>query len=242
MAMLKKILLVLILSLFGLTSHSRNVYVLVVGVADYPGTRIDLRLPVNDALSIANLYKTNENAVVKQLYNESATCANIVNGACGMYQFAEEDDIVVFYFSGHGFESGFCAYDGFLSYELIKEMFSLCKARHKMIFADSCFSGKLRDPKQSSTVSPQNIDLMLFLSSRHNEYSLERPQMKNGLFTTCLLRCLKGAADTNGDKVITAKELFIGVSNGVKILSQDQQHPVMWGNFDDDMTVISWRN
>lgn len=238
---MRKLLLVILLSLVGLAAQSRNVYVMVVGISDYPGTRNDLRLPVNDALAIANLYKTNDNAVVKQLYNENATCSNIVNGACGMYQFAKEEDIVVFYFSGHGYESGFCAYDGFLDYKIIKEMFSICKARHKMIFADSCFSGKLRDPQQNASVSPQNIDLMLFLSSRHNEYSLERPGMKHGVFTTCLLRSLKGAADTDGDKIITAKELFLAVSYGVRTLTQDRQHPVMWGNFDDNMTVISWK-
>ena len=84
------------------------------------------------------------------------------------------------------------------------------------------------------------MDLMLFLSSRHNEVSLEVPGMKNGFFTACLLKCLKGAADENRDRRVTAKELFKGVSMGVRTLSQDTQHPVMWGNFADDMTVMKW--
>ena len=64
--------------------------------------------------------------------------------------------------------------------------------------------------------------------------------MKNGFFTACLLRALKGGADVDRNRVITAKELFNAVSKGVKKLSRDSQHPVMWGNFSDDMPIMVW--
>ena len=108
-----------------------------------------------------------------------------------------------------------------------------------MIFADSCFAGKLRDTRETRVASP-SIDVMLFLSSRHNEVSLESSGRKNGVFTACLIKCLKGGADLNRDRVITANELYCEVSRGVKALSRDKQHPVMWGNFDDNMTVMKW--
>ena len=57
----------------------------------------------------------------------------------------------------------------------------------------------------------------------------------------CLVRALKGGADVNRDRVITAKELFSAVSKGVKELSDNRQHPVMWGNFPDDMPVMVWK-
>lgn len=107
-----------------------------------------------------------------------------------------------------------------------------------MIFADACFSGKIRQDGHAS--NDNNLNVMLFLSSRSNEVSIENPRMKNGFFTACLLRCLKGGADTNKDKTITAKELFKGVSEGVIELSRNKQHPVMWGNFKDDMPVMRW--
>ena len=81
----------------------------------------------------------------------------------------------------------------------------------------------------------------MFLSSRTNEYSIEKRNMKNGFFTAFLERGLRGGADTNKDKVVTAKEIFTFVSNGVKNLSQGRQHPVMWGNFDDNFIMIDWR-
>ena len=65
--------------------------------------------------------------------------------------------------------------------------------------------------------------------------------MSNGYFTTCLTRCLKGGADEDRNRVITARELFVAVSRGVKTLSDVRQHPVMWGNFKDTMPVMVWK-
>ena len=47
-------------------------------------------------------------------------------------------------------------------------------------------------------------------------------------------------ADRNRDRKITARELFDYVSTGVKNISNDNQHPVMWGKFRDNMTIIQW--
>ena len=237
---LRKFIFVLALALIGCTSYSQGVYILAVGVSDYPGTRNDLRLPTNDATAIIDLYKTNGQAKTKILLNEDATHIAIVNAAKNLYQNAGPEDVVVFYFSGHGNPSGFNAYDKSLDYKVLKDIFSDCKSKHKMIFADACFSGKLRETREKSTSSPQDIDIMLFLSSRHNEVSIERPAMNNGFFTACLIKCLKGGADIDKNRIITAKELYQEVSRGVKTLSNDQQHPVMWGNFDHDMTIMKW--
>ena len=240
MKFLKTTLIFLLFTLFGCKSHSQQVYVLAVGVSDYPGTRNDLRLPTNDATAIIDLYKNNCDAKTKLLLNEDATNIAIRNAAKSLYKNAGPEDIVVFYFSGHGQPSGFNAYDKPLDYATIKEIFANCQSKHKMIFADACFSGKLRETKGKSASTPHDIDIMLFLSSRHNESSIERPQMENGFFTACLLKCLKGGADLDRNRIITAKELYQEVSRGVKTLSNDQQHPVMWGNFDHDMTIMKW--
>jgi uncharacterized caspase-like protein len=64
--------------------------------------------------------------------------------------------------------------------------------------------------------------------------------MVNGVFTTYLLRGLRGGADSDGDRKITAKELFKFVSHDVKERSKDKQHPVMWGKFDDDYVLMDW--
>ena len=239
---MRRVLLILFCLFLGLAAHSQNLYLLSVGVSDYPGVQNDLKLPVNDARAIVELYKSNRAATTRILLDQAANRQAILDAARELYSKAKADDIVVFYFSGHGCPSGFVAQDEkILQYSDLKAVFSRCSSKHKMIFADSCFSGKLRDAGPSSSSSSKtDMDLMLFLSSRHNEVSLEVPGMKNGFFTACLLKCLKGAADENRDRRVTAKELFKGVSMGVRTLSQDTQHPVMWGNFADDMTVMKW--
>ena len=60
------------------------------------------------------------------------------------------------------------------------------------------------------------------------------------IFTSCLERGLRGGADKNRDRIITARELFEFVSEGVKTITKDRQHPVMWGKFDHSMPVMVW--
>ena len=79
---------------------------------------------------------------------------------------------------------------------------------------------------------------MLFLSCRSNEKSIETPKMTNGFFTYALQHGLRGGADKNKDRIITAKELFDYVS--VKKESGNRQHPVMWGKFSNNMPVMKW--
>lgn len=55
-----------------------------------------------------------------------------------------------------------------------------------------------------------------------------------------LERGLRGGADTNKDRVITAKEIYNFVHQGVVEASRNRQHPVMWGKFDGNMPVIKW--
>lgn len=216
-----------------------EVWVVAAGISDYPGTVNDLRLPAKDAETIAQLYKRNCNAHAQLLLDDEATATNIVATMRTQYAKAKEDDIVVFFFSGHGSREGcFCAYDGYLEYEDVRDAMALSKSKNKMIFADACFAGKMR--QDGHAMKPTDLNVMLFLSSRSDETSIERPSMKNGFFTACLDRCLRGAADVNKDRTITAKELFTAVQRGVVKLSKDKQHPVMWGNFDDDMPVMVW--
>lgn len=222
-------------------SAAQQIYLLSVGVADYPGTQMDLRLPAEDARAMYRLYRRNAAATAVLLTNQKATTAEIAAAAGNLFSQASADDIVVLFFSGHGYAGGFAAQDTLLSYARIREFFQGCPARHKMIFADACYAGSIRQGGSEGHRMEQDGNIMLFLSCRSNEVSYEDPSMRNGYFTTCLTRCLKGGADENRDRVITARELFEAVSRGVKTLSDDRQHPVMWGNFKDTMPVMVWK-
>lgn len=217
-------------------------YVVAVGVSDYPGVVNDLKLSAGDARSIADFYNKVVDTEVYTLYNQNATVAGIRQLMSSAFSKAGTNDRVLFYFSGHGIPGGFMAYDGPVTYDVLSKTMSATPCRHKMIFADACFSGKIRKKKtgKSASSSNDNSDVMLFLSSRGNETSLERPTLENSVFTLFLLKGLKGKADADGDRVITAKELFKYVNSGVRKLTKEKQHPVMWGKFPAGMPIIKW--
>ncbi len=235
-----RIILIFIALLLSTKIDAQKVYLVSVGIADYPGVEHDLTLPANDAESIYQFYKTNSNASSVLLTNGDAKRSRVLLEAQRLFREAEQDDIVVFYFSGHGNKGGFFAYGDFLTYDDIRFLFAGCRARNKYLFADACFSGDIREDNVGGSKDPKN-NIIFFLSSRGSETSLENRSMKNGIFTTCLLRSLKGGADIDRDRVITAKELYTAVSAGVIKMSKGQQHPVMWGNFDDSMPVMIWK-
>ena len=92
-------------------AHGRKVYMVSAGVSDYPGTANDLTLPAMDARAMNRLYRTNSSAETILLTNDRATIANIVQALRQQFRKARKDDIVVFFFSGHGYPGGFVAYD-----------------------------------------------------------------------------------------------------------------------------------
>lgn len=235
-----------IITLFLLTSFTvthAKVYLVSVGITDYPGTSMDLNLPAKDAQTISWLYSKNTDVEYRQLLNEQATIYNITSSMRTIFAKANTNDIVVLFFSGHGYPGGFVAYDGQLTYTQVRKAMASSKCRNKMIFADACFSGKIRtnnNASQSSLQAAQKANVLLFLSSRSNETSIERSSMENGFFTTYLQKGLRGGADANRDRVITAKELYNYVHKGVIDISHNKQHPVMWGKFNDNMPVMTW--
>ena len=238
---MKHLLLVVSLLFSVLSLDARDIYLFSVGVADYPGTINDLVFPAKDAKAMTRLYRKQGSRHIYLLTDNRATRGTILSKARELFKMAKKDDIVVFYFSGHGYPGGFVAYDQFLTYQDVKGLFSQCKAQNKMIFADACFAGDFRGKSADKSRGDLTQSVMLFLSSRDDEVSYDgNSNMNNGIFTACLLSGLKGGADKNRDRVITARELFDAVSKGVT-QRQPRQHPVMWGKFDNNMPVMVWK-
>lgn len=240
-----KLLITVILLTLAFGANAR-VYLVSVGIADYSGfpSKINnLRLTTKDAETIVELYSKNTSVDYSLLLNEKATKDRIVRAIKKVFSKASENDLVVFFFSGHGYPGGFCAYDGNIGYDEIRKAMAKSKSKNKMMFVDACRSGGMRvdeNAAQGSITAAKNANVMLFLSSRNNENSIERKDMQNGFFTTYLQKGLKGNADANRNRMITAKELFDFVYSGVTQISGGKQHPVMWGNFSDNMTVMKW--
>lgn len=235
-----RLIIAMLIMWMGMAMCQARTFVVCVGINDYP--RAPLHKCVADADSIRYIYDHQPNAKVCVLRNRQATKATIISTMRTVFSEATAKDLIVFFFSGHGYPGGFVAIDGTLPYSDVRKAFAASQASHKMIFADACFAGKMRSGKASAQQQNQmkEADVMLFLASRSNETSLESNTMSNGYFTSALKRGLRGGADVNRNRIITARELFEYVSTKVKNNTQGKQHPVMWGRFDDNMPVIKW--
>lgn len=238
----------IILFLFlALNIPAQKLYVVSVGICNYKDPHInDLRFAEADVASFNKVIKKHTNEVYT-LLGSNASHRTVYTSISQVFAKATSNDAVMLFFSGHGYPGGFSCYDmdktkGGLTYTEISTLFKRCKAKCKIVFADACFSGGLRTAKKRSdaTSSVQNGDVMFFLSSRTNETSREMIGGPNGQFTRFLVRGLGGGADTNRDKIITAKELYDFVHQGVSVATGNKQHPVMWGRFKDSMPVLNW--
>jgi hypothetical protein len=118
------------------------------------------------------------------------------------------DDMVLFYFSGHGYstangvylvtQDGTNSLPGILMNDIL-DMANASRAREVLLIIDSCFSGAFGEPSQAR--DSVNIYLRpgvsLLAAAKFNEYALERN--KRGLFTLLVLGALKGgASDVRG--------------------------------------------
>jgi uncharacterized caspase-like protein len=223
-----------------------KLFVVAVGVSDYAEVP-DLHFCDSDASEVAAMfshYKQPHEIIL--LRNGEATKNEIINQLSNSYLKARAEDMVLFYFSGHGGKGFFCPYDAnkntLLTYEDIRKLLVVCKARRQLLIADACYSGAIRTSTPDSSANHvSSKELLFFLSSRTSQMSKELPQIKGSVFTYFLLRGLKGGADSNHDRLITAKELFDFVSPKVKEGTKGEQVSVMWGKFSDQMVLLDWR-
>ncbi|MBD5324838.1 MAG: caspase family protein [Bacteroides sp.] len=239
-----RIILAALIALFvSLTLHAET-FVVCVGIGKYADPKVTpLTKTEKDAKAMAAFFKKGTGNVIT-ITGRYATRQQIITSLRAQFAKANPDDKIIFYFSGHGYPGGFCPYDmtrleDGLTYTDVIKIMAKSKAKDKIIFADACNSGAIRQSATTKRPDPGNI--LMFLSSRGNEYSIESHLLSNGYFTNYLLHGLSGKADTDGDMAITAKELYEYVSTGVKQLSNDKQHPVMWGRFPDNLVIVKYR-
>ena len=236
--------LLIIFSFSASAQKTGNIYALVVGVSEYAFSANNLNYPEKDAAEIYNLLvKHPSTDKIKLLVNRSATRSNILQAANQLFTNTNSNDIVIFYFSGHGFKGGFCAHDNDFQYTELKKIFQRTKANRKIILADACYAGDMRTSNaQKSPINVDNQKVCLFLSSRSDQTSMESLGLKNGFFTYFLVAGLRGGADADRNKIITARELFEFVNPKVKQYSDGSQVPVMWGKFENSMEILNWNN
>lgn len=239
-------------------------YAVIIGISKYIHTNVapNLTFPTADADRVKEYLVDSKGGNVPEaniivLKDEAATRQGILDAMENMFSKATEDDRIIFDFSGHGADGVFSTHEinvgpsGFLnvlSFEDVKSAFKKSKAKTKICIADACHSGgmKFKDAPSSTrnmeaglrkltTASGQNIIIMM--SSRASEASKELSFMQQGVFSFNLLEGLRGKADLNKDKLVTAKELYQYVRTRVRAFTHGAQTPVMFGKFNPNMSL-----
>jgi len=232
-----------------------KIWAVVVGIARYEHMP-SLKYSDDDAYRIYAFLKSPEGGAlqddqIRVLIDEDASRLKILQALNEVFLKADENDVVMFYYSGHGLEGTFIPidYDGtnnLISHEEIKDILSRSKAKHKICYFDACYSGSLLAAK-----GPYSNSLLYFydeiertpggtafmMSSKNKEFSLEDGGLRQGIFSHFLIKGLKGQADLDLNKTITIKELFDYVYKNVREYTGNVQSPMIAGDYNESMPV-----
>jgi|AntRauTorckE5430_2_1112549.scaffolds.fasta_scaffold00260_11 hypothetical protein len=226
-----------------------KIWAIIVGVAKY-SKMPRLNFPDDDAYQFHSFLKSPKGGAIKDeqirlFIDESATKDNIIKALRDFAEKASAEDVFIFYFSGHGVPGAFIPIDsdGFeqqIKYREFLEILETNQAKSKIIIADACYSGGLVAFKgENYRASIDNYyneihkskgGLVLFMSSKAKEISIENNGLRQGIFSHYLIKGLKGEANINNDEFVRIGELFDYVQANVSIHTNEYQTPVIYGD------------
>ena len=247
-----RVLSLIMLCIVCLAAEAQKTYIVCVGLNVNRDGVDPLPCSRSDMKDIANFYYQYNGSDVFMLLDANATRSHILKVLKQQFAKSTTADEIIFAYSGHGFDGGVSTYNNneVLYCSEVQQIMLNSKARRKMMFVMSCHSGsftkKYKDINDKRRNYNKKSKVLLFLSSRPNEYSWETDYMDNSFFFHYLLEGLKGEADgaagTGKDDKVTARELFDYVAPRVTVISGGSQHPQMsggWEKFDDDMVIVN---
>lgn len=241
------------------TENPIQIWAMVVGVAAY-NHMPPLNFTDDDAYKMYAFLRSPEGGGVPDeqiqvLVDEGATRKNILRNMNLLFQQADSNDIILFYFSGHGLQNSFLPidFDGHLNkvkHSEIKEIFENSPAKYKICIADACHAGGITKAKDIAYAGTSYYydafkevhgGTAFMLSSKAEEISIENAGLRQGIFTHFLIKGLKGEADQNKDNVVTIGEVYDYVNVNVKFYTGNYQHPVIYGDYDSKMPISTVR-
>jgi hypothetical protein len=173
-----------------------RIWALIVGVAEYPNYQ-PLTYTTEDAKKIYAFFRSPEGGAVpenqiKLLTNKQATSINIQNEMADLFEKADTNDLIIFYYAGHGIEGAFVPYDSdgkkenLLSHAVVNTLLSDSPAKFKFCIADACHSGsyslsyndyKANGYKMGEAASRSNADARDKIKEFYNSFA----NVKGGL-------------------------------------------------------------
>lgn len=236
-------------------SEDVKIWAMIVGVSTYDHLPA-LKYADDDAYQVYAFLKSPEGGAlpdeqIRLVIDESATIPNILSQMQALFYKADENDVILMFYSGHGLDGSFVPIDyngrnDLLDHAKLKEVFEKSNARHKICIADACYSGSLAVDKKINAEFMQAFysefdgtdpGMAFLLSSKDKEVSLEDRGLKQGIFSHFLIRGIKGEADFNDNGIVTIGELHKYLYESVSRYTAGQQTPVLSGTFDENMPL-----
>lgn len=193
---------------------------------------------------------------VKLLLNGEATYAGVRNALFSFLRQATDEDHVFIYFAGHGApdptrpsdlyllthdtRAGQIPATAFPMRDMDRAVAELY-ARHVVVVTDACHSGGITEEAGArggenaindiflAQLSSTTGGLAVFTASGADQVSLEDAQWGggHGVFTHYLLQALNGAADEDGDQIVTLVEMMYWTISQVRRETQNSQIPTI---------------
>lgn len=157
-----------------------------------------------------------------KLVEENSSNA-VLNSIGWLVSHSGRDDMVFFYFSGHGYNGGIIAVENGISYEELGRELDKIRCRGMLIVIDACHSG-------SAISFLEKKNRVLITSCRGNETS--------GYFSEPFVNALGIAADCSGnlDCTVSAEEIFRYIMSDWSVGSYT---PQMRDRYEGNMSVLS---
>jgi uncharacterized caspase-like protein len=195
---------------------------------------------------------------------ELPTRGNILVTLKAVADATEPNDLLLFYYSGHGDEdSGECylvARDGrrlvlgdtAVRMSRIKEIIGQASARAKVIVLDACHSGADIGSKGPQPMTSGFINRVfaeaegqaILASCKQGEYSYEWSAHKRSVFTHFLLEAFEGQADRDEKGFVTVQDVSRYVVDRVKLWASQQkvcQTPTLQYAVAGDIILVHYR-
>src|SRR5208337_4861597 len=230
-----------------------TLFVLAIGINDYPDRRLKLDCAAPDARSLHQAFLANsrrlfERVEAKLLLDGQATRANILDGMRWLAAEAKPRDVAVVFYAGHGD----CKIEGeFYLVPVDANLRNLSKTgisgetlkrglaelpSTTMLVLDACYAGSFDGKKRKTRALPERSDslvrdltydaglVVMCGASKEQEAAEENGK---GFFTQALVEGLSGKADLDKDGVVEVDELDVYVRRRVRTLSAGDQEPTI---------------
>ena len=226
-------------------------WAVLIGVGSYEDREYsELPVCVRDVTEIARQLYSNESgftlASIDVLVDDGIkpTRAAILSCLQKVTEAAEEDDLLLFYYSGHGELEQDESYlvtsdstfgrlkDTALPVASIEEIMQASRAKAKVMILDVCCAGEKIPSKGSRKLHPKFIErvymraqgMVILTSCAKNQRSYLWEAKKHSVYTYFLLEALRGEADRDAKGFVSVTDIHDYVTNGTASWTERHKH------------------